>query len=99
MSNDVFNDIMSGLGEALAHAKGEPTPGLILHVPETVDVASIRERTGLKRPAFAATIGVPVATLRQWETRRRQPQGPARVLLAMLDKNPQIVAETLGRAS
>ena len=97
MSDDVFNDIMAGLGEALAHAKGEPTPGMVIHVPETVDVVGIRKRTGKAQTAFAASIGVPVATLRQWETQRRQPQGPARVLLAMIEKKPDLVEETLGR--
>ena len=27
---------------------------------------------------------------------RRAPQGPARILLALLDRNPKIVEETLG---
>lgn len=96
--SDVFDDIMAGLNEALAHAKGEPTPGMIVHVPKAVDVAEIRKRTGKKRPAFAASIGVPVETLRQWETKRRAPTGPARVLLAMIEKNPRLVEETLGAA-
>ena len=47
--------------------------------------------------ALAVSIGVPVSTLRQWEHRRR-PQGPARVLLALLEKNPRLIEETLGQA-
>jgi putative transcriptional regulator len=34
--------------------------------------------------------------LRNWEQGHRKPQGPARVLLALLDRNPRIVEETLG---
>ena len=97
MARDIFARTMSALQEAEAHAKGEPTPGVIVHVPETVDVAGIRKRTGKAQPAFAASIGVPVTTLRQWERHRRQPQGPARVLLALLEKNPRLVEETLGQ--
>ncbi|WP_257792381.1 hypothetical protein [Microvirga ossetica] len=35
--------------------------------------------------------------LRNWEQSHRKPQGPTRVLLALLDRNPRIVEETLGR--
>jgi putative transcriptional regulator len=39
---------------------------------------------------------VPVGTIRNWEQGRRAPQGSARILLALLDRNPRIVEETLG---
>ena len=94
---DTFSRIMEGLGEAVRHASGEDVEDLVVHVPASLDVAKIRERTALSQPAFARTVGVSVATLRQWEQRRRQPEGPARVLLAMVDQNPRIVLETLGR--
>ena len=96
MARDIFERTMSALREAETHAKGEMPAGMVVHVPEAVDVAEIRKRTGKAQPAFAASIGVPVSTLRQWEHQRRQPQGPARVLLAMLEKNPRLVEEMLG---
>ena len=70
-------------------------PGLRVHLPANLDVAAIRKRTGLSQGSFANTIAVPVGTLRNWEQKRRQPEGPARVLLALLDRNPNLVAETL----
>lgn len=94
--SDSFERLMGGLNSALAHAKGNAPKGMRVHVPEDLDVAAIRERTGLAQPAFAATIGVKVGTLRNWEQRRRDPEGPARVLLAIVAKRPQIVAEILG---
>lgn len=87
--------ILKGLQEALDHAKGEDVPGLMVHVPTMVDVASVRRRTGLSQDAFSRRIGVSPATLRNWEQGRRYPEGPARVLLALLDRNPRIVEETL----
>jgi putative transcriptional regulator len=95
MKKEDFDGIMQGLREARAHARGEDVPGLKVHLPESLDVAAIRKRTGLSQGSFANTIAVPVGTLRNWEQKRRQPEGPARVLLALLDRNPNLVAETL----
>jgi putative transcriptional regulator len=88
--------IVQGLREAAAHARGEQVPGLKLHVPRKVDVSAIRRRTGLSQAAFSRRIGVSTGTLRNWEQGRRSPDGPARVLLAMLARNPRIVEEMLG---
>ena len=88
--------IMQGLREAAAHARGEKVPGLKLHVPRRIDVSAIRRRTGLSQEAFSRRIGVSTGTLRNWEQGRRTPEGPARVLLAMLARNPHIVEQTIG---
>jgi len=76
--------IMQGLREAAAHARGEKVPGLNLHIPRVVNVSAVRRRTGLSQAAFSRQIGVSPGTLRNWEQGRRAPEGPARVLLAML---------------
>lgn len=94
---ELFNRVVAGLGEALDHARGRDVPGMAVHVPADIDVVAVRGRAGLSQSAFAARIGVNVSTLRNWEQKRRMPEGPARVLLAMLDRNPRIVEETLGR--
>lgn len=53
-------------------------------------------RTGLSQAEFARFIGVQKATLLNWEPRRRKPDGPARVLLALIAKEPGIVQRVLG---
>ena len=40
----------------------------------------VRRRTGLTQAAFAARIGVPLDTVRDWEQGKRAPAGPARAL-------------------
>ncbi|UHC18053.1 transcriptional regulator [Methylobacterium currus] len=97
MARDIFERTLPALKEAEAHAQGETPPGLIIRVPDAIDVAEIRRQTGKAQTAFAASIGVPVATLRQGEHHRRQPQGPARVLLALIEKNPRLVEDMLGQ--
>jgi putative transcriptional regulator len=94
MDKTDFDGIMRGLKEAKAFLKGEPV-AVRVHIPAKIDVAAIRERSGLSQAAFAGRVGVPAATLRNWEQGRRVPDGSARVLLAMLAKNPRIVEETL----
>ena len=93
--SDAFNSIERGLKEALAHAKGKG-PAVIheIDIPEP-DVQVIRASTGLSQAEFAKSIGVKKGTLLNWEHRRRRPDGPARVLLAMIAKDPEIVQRTL----
>ena len=91
-----YDTIRTGLEEALAHARGKAT-GVVTHqikVPEP-DVAAIRAKSGLSQSEFARSIGVAVGTLRGWEQGRRTPDGPARVLLALIAKRPSIVMEEL----
>ncbi len=93
--SDAFKSIERGLKEAIAHARGQgPATVHEIEVPEP-DVRAIRARTGLSQAAFARSIGVARGTLLNWEQRRRRPEGPARVLLALIDKDPQIVQKTL----
>jgi putative transcriptional regulator len=94
--DDDFERLLAGLSDALAEPEQGQDPGG-LHLPYAIDAAAIRRKTGLSQAAFARRIGVPVATIRNWEQGRRSPKGPARILLALLDRNPRIVEDTLGR--
>ncbi len=51
--------------------------------------AVVRKRTGLSQEAFAAAIGVPLATLRNWEQGRTLPDPAARSLLALVAADPE----------
>lgn len=57
-------------------------------LPGARDVAAIRHKLGLSQGAFAIFMGVSVATLRNWEQGRREPQGSARSLLFIAKKVP-----------
>lgn len=99
MKEEDFEALLQGMDEARRFLAGEDVAGLRVHFPRGGDVAAIRKRTGLSQAAFARQIGVSVGTLRNWEQGRRCPDGPARVLLALLDKDPGIVARTLSEAA
>jgi putative transcriptional regulator len=59
---------------------------------------SVRSRTGLTQAAFAARIGVPVETVRNWEQGKRSPRGPARALLRVLEEAPDTAFAVLAKA-
>jgi len=89
---NAFSEISEGLNDALAHAKGEES-GTVEHRPESIDVKAIREKTGMSQQRFCATFGISIGTLRHWEQGLRSPRGAARVLLKVVDKNPEAVIE------
>jgi len=91
-----FNTIMQGLEEAEAYMRGESS-GFGVHeveVPQP-DVRAIRASTGLSQDMFARSIGVAPGTIRNWEQGRRHPHGPARVLLALVERDPRIIQTQL----
>lgn len=56
---------------------------------------AIRAKFKLSQAAFAERYGIPVGTLRDWEQDRRHPDQTARVLLAVIEKNPEVVERVL----
>jgi putative transcriptional regulator len=59
----------------------------------------VRGRTGLTQAAFAARIGVPIETVRNWEQGKRSPRGPARALLKVIAEAPEAAFAVLGGKS
>jgi putative transcriptional regulator len=55
----------------------------------------IRARAKLTQAEFAARIGVPIETVRNWEQGKRSPRGPARALLKMIDRAPHVAFAVL----
>jgi putative transcriptional regulator len=88
--------LVAGLNDALAHARGQlELPSYTVRVPEQVDVARLRHRLGLSQAAFAHTFGLDVTALHAWEQGRRRPDRAARVLLAVIAKEPEAVLRAL----
>jgi putative transcriptional regulator len=69
-----------------------------IHLAGDIDVHAIRKRLGLSQAEFAARFGIPPGTLRDWEQGRRIPQGPARVLLKVIENDPKAVERALAAA-
>jgi putative transcriptional regulator len=92
--------IIASLKEAVDWAEGKDVPVRVTTVDvPTVDVRALRRRLGLSQTEFAAKFGFQAATVRNWEQNRTRPDGPARVLLAVIAHHPEVVEDALKRAS
>ena len=64
-------------------------------VVTAIDVKALRERTGLTQADFSTMIGVSIKTLQNWEQGRREPEGPAKALLRVVEREPEAVLSAL----
>jgi len=96
MAKKAFDKIMAGLEDAVAYSEGDRSKGGAHRVTvRDVDVAVLRKRLGLSQDKFAAIFGISSRTLRNWEQGVRHPEGPARVLLQVIDVEPEAVMRAL----
>ena len=77
---------------ATPSALPDATPGETGALPAVRD---LRRRAQLTQIEFAARLGVPVETIRNWEQGKRVPRGPARALLAVIAHSPETVFAAL----
>jgi putative transcriptional regulator len=98
MSKRAFDKVMTGLDEARTYLEGiADKQRYRVHVPENVDVKKIRTRLGLSQETFAATYGFAVSAVRDWEQGRRRPERSARILLKIVEREPEAVSRALAR--
>jgi putative transcriptional regulator len=98
MSKEVFEGIAAGLRDALAIQRGEADPATYrVHVPAVVNVKMTRKKLGLTQDQFAARFGFSAGAVRDWEQNRKQPEATARVLLTVIDREPEAVQRALAR--
>ena len=65
---------------------------VVVNVP-LPDVKKIREKLGLSQASFARRFNLRERTVQQWEQGRTIPDRPARILLRVIEKSPEIVAD------
>jgi putative transcriptional regulator len=85
-------ELRDGREFPLAPAIPAAAPADAAMAPTTRD---LRRRARLTQTEFAARLGVPVETIRNWEQGKRMPRGPARALLAVIAHAPEMVFAAL----
>ena len=89
---DIGTEILEGIREIKAHKAG----AIKLHTRQMDEPSApqdIRKQLGLSQEAFAGLIGVSPRTLQDWEQGRRKPQGPAKALLRIVEKHPEVLLD------
>ena len=85
---EVGHEIETALGEVLAHVRGE--------TELSCRIVALRKRFRLSRQKFAERFGLDVRAVQEWEQGRRVPDRAARVLLTVIDRDPEAVVRALG---
>jgi putative transcriptional regulator len=99
MTGKIADSIRRGLQEALAYAEGAADVSRYgIHIPQDIDVKAIRAKLKMTQEEFAGRFGFSINTLRHWEQGRRVPEGPTRVYLLVIDRNPKAVQKALRAA-
>ena len=90
----VFDDIKTGLEQAIEYEKGilKAKTTVLSIVPVDVftaaEIKEIRKSTGLTQVLFARFMGVSPKTVESWESGRNHPEGAACRLLTLTRNDP-----------
>lgn len=95
MSNETLR--AEELGNKLLQSVKEMKAGKVARVShvEPNEVAKARSRTGLTQVEFAEVLHISPRTLQEWEQGRRKPSGPAKALIEIAFRHPEVIREDL----
>ena len=94
MDSKLFEELAKSVKQAGSIARGERTPAR-KYVYSATRVQSVREKAQLSQAQFARLLNVSVRTLQNWEQDRREPTGPAKALLRIVEKEPAMALRAL----
>lgn len=92
---NIADELVASMQEAVEIVAGRMEPGRVWSPPASVNVARVRQRTGLSQVAFAARYGFSPGAVRDWEQGRRQPEKAARTLMLIIEREPEAVERAL----
>ena len=94
MQKEMFEELLLSVKEAKDIMRGKKEPSRKFYIEEP-DAKEIRKKLHLTQNQFASLMNISIHTLRNWEQGRRQPEGPAKVLLNVSNNHPNILIEML----
>jgi putative transcriptional regulator len=93
MKKDLFEELLESVKQAKAIERGALKPARTFKFNPKNDIVKVRGKLGLSQSRFAAVLGISADTLQNWEQGRRSPTGPARVLLKIARRHPEVLLE------
>lgn len=103
MSDEAFGELEQSLNQALAHARGErgeykvkklvapPSP----KPRSSANIVRLRRRLNCSQSMFARLLNVSTKTVQAWEQGTRKPSDAALKLLAVAEKHPEILLDSV----
>ena len=98
--DQLFHELKTSLGQAVAYAEGDTTKARKKTVAikelatfSAQEIKDLRLQMNLTQKSFAALIGVSTKTIEAWERGTNHPSGAARRLLEILKNEPHVVVE------
>ncbi|MCF6808518.1 type II toxin-antitoxin system MqsA family antitoxin [Thiotrichales bacterium 19S9-12] len=83
----------------IAQRKTKPARKHSFLVIDDIDVKKIREKLNISQSEFCERFGFKLRTLQKWEQQVSKPDTATRAYLMVIERNPQIVTETLKQGS
>ena len=93
MNKKNFADLLQSVKEAGKIMRGEMKPSRQFVFDDKEDIQEVRQGFNASQSEFAQVMGVSINTLQNWEQGRRRPTGPAKVLLRIVVRKPEIFTE------
>jgi putative transcriptional regulator len=93
MKKELFEELLESVKQAKAIENSKLKPARTFRINPKTDIVKVRGRLGLSQAKFAAVLGISADTLQNWEQGRRSPTGPAKVLLKIASKHPEVLME------
>ena len=93
VKKELFEELKQSLHEANLIKRGQLKPGRVFHMRPESNIVRVRGKLGLSQSKFAAILGISADTLQNWEQGRRTPTGPAKVLLKIAARHPEVLLE------
>ena len=90
MDNRLFEELLASTKEAKGILAKTKAPSRTFYIDQP-NAKEIRSKFELTQIEFAKLLNISVATLQNWEQGRREPEGPARVLLNVANLYPEVL--------
>ncbi|EBV3599944.1 transcriptional regulator [Salmonella enterica subsp. enterica serovar Virchow] len=90
-------ELRDAMAEALAHAQGKDVAETRVTGVDLGDVnaKAVRKKLKLTQDEMASVLGTSSSGYKKWEQGQRQPNGAARTLLRVMDREPEAVLRAL----
>ena len=90
MKNELFDELVTSVREGGTILRGQRAASRAFKI-DAPNIKKIRAGYNLSQKEFATLLGISIATLRNWEQGRREPEGAAKILLQVAARHPDVV--------